>query len=78
MRSLRGIHAALLTAQSVAEVQVQRDKAREAKLRAVWDQLPAAERESILAAVKVQNPGLGLGRKSFVPVDSRIHRISGF
>src|SRR3954470_11138981 len=41
-----------------AEVQDQRNKAREAKLRAVWEKLPQPEREAILTTVKAQNPGL--------------------
>jgi len=39
------------------EIQAQREKMLEAKLRAVWDRLPEAEREAILAVVKSQNPG---------------------
>ena len=39
-----------------AEAQAERDKAREAKLRAAWEQLPDAEREAILAAVKAGIP----------------------
>ncbi|QEH39213.1 Replication initiator protein A (plasmid) [Aquisphaera giovannonii] len=35
-----------------------RSEADEAKLRALWEKLPPAERESILGAVKAQNPGL--------------------
>ena len=62
-----------------AEAQVQRDRARETKLRAVWEQLPAAERESILAAVKVQNPGLSRWKNMLEPLclaalEARIHQ----
>src|SRR5262249_14490499 len=38
----------------IEETQVQRDKVHEVKLRAAWDSLPVAERETILAAVKSQ------------------------
>ena len=51
-----------------AEAQIQRDRVRETKLRAVWEQLPAAERESILAAVKVQNPGLSRWKNMLEPL----------
>ena len=62
-----------------ADAQVQRDKARETKLRAVWDQLPAAERDSILTAVKVQNPGLSRWKNMLEPLclaalEARIHQ----
>ena len=50
------------------EVQAQRDKAREAKLRAAWEQLPEAEREAILAAVKSENPGLGRWKNMLEPL----------
>ena len=50
------------------EVQAQRDKVHEAKLRAEWDRLPEAEREAILAAVKSQNPGLGRWRNMLEPL----------
>ena len=46
----------------------QRDKIREAKLRAAWDQLPETEREAILAAVKSQNPGLGRWKNMLEPL----------
>ena len=50
------------------EVQAQRDKIREAKLRAAWDQLPEIEREAILVAVKSQNPGLGRWKNMLEPL----------
>jgi hypothetical protein len=50
------------------EVQAQRDKLREAKLRAAWDQLPEAERDAILVAVKSQNPGLGRWKNLLEPL----------
>ena len=50
------------------EVQAQRDKIREAKLRAAWDQLPETEREAILVAVKSQNPGLGRWKNMLEPL----------
>ena len=50
------------------EVQAQRDKIREAKLRAAWDQLPEAERDAILVAVKSQNPGLGRWKNLLEPL----------
>ena len=50
------------------ETQAQRDKVHEAKLRAAWDKLPEAERETILAAVKSQNPGLGRWKNMLEPL----------
>ena len=48
--------------------QDQRDKAREAELRAAWERLPEAEREAILAAVKAENPGLGRWKNMLEPL----------
>ena len=50
------------------DIQSQRDKSREAKLRAAWDQLPQDERETILAAVKSQNPSLGRWKNMLEPL----------
>jgi hypothetical protein len=50
------------------EVQAQRDKVREAKLRAAWERLPESEREAILAAVKTENPGLGRWKNMLEPL----------
>jgi len=50
------------------EVQAQRDKVREAKLRAAWERLPEAEREAILVAVKAKNPGLGRWKNMLEPL----------
>jgi len=50
------------------EVQAQRDKIREAKLRAAWERLPEPEREAILAAVKAENPGLGRWKNMLEPL----------
>ena len=50
------------------ETQAQRDKVHEAKLRAAWERLPEAERETILAAVKSQNPGLGRWKNMLEPL----------
>ena len=50
------------------EIQAQRDKLHEAKLRAAWDRLPEAERDAILAAVKSQNPGLGRWKNMLEPL----------
>jgi hypothetical protein len=50
------------------EVQAQRDKVREAKLRVAWEQLPEAEREAILAAVKAANPELGRWKNMLEPL----------
>ena len=50
------------------EVQAQRDKVREAKLRAAWERLPEAEREAILAAVKAENPGLSRWKNMLEPL----------
>ena len=54
--------------QANEEVQAQRDKVREAKLRAAWEQLPEAERDAILVAVKVENPGLGRWKNMLEPL----------
>jgi len=50
------------------EVQAQRDKIREAKLRAAWERLPEPERDVILAAVKAENPGLGRWKNMLEPL----------
>ena len=44
------------------------DKVREARLRAAWEQLPEAERNAILVAVKVENPGLGRWKNMLEPL----------
>ena len=54
--------------QASDEVQAQRDKVREAKLRAAWEQLSEAEREAILATVKAENPGLGRWKNMLEPL----------
>ena len=43
-------------------------KAREADLRARWEKLPEAERDSIRAAVKHDNPGLGRWKNMLEPL----------
>jgi hypothetical protein len=58
----------LVQQQAREEVQAQRDKAREAKLRAAWERLTETEREAILAAVKAENPGLGRWKKMLEPL----------
>lgn len=40
----------------------------EAKLRAIWEKLPEADREAILAAVKAEHPGLGRWRNMLEPL----------
>jgi hypothetical protein len=50
------------------EAQAQREQAREAGLRAAWEQLPEAEREAILAVVKAENPGLGRWKTMLEPL----------
>jgi hypothetical protein len=62
-----------------AEVQDQRNKAREAKLRAVWEKLPQPEREVILTTVKAQNPGLSRWKSMLEPLclaalETRLHQ----
>jgi hypothetical protein len=54
--------------QAIEEVQAQHDKVREARLRAAWEQLPQAERDAILVAVKVENPGLGRWKNMLEPL----------
>ena len=53
---------------AVAEDEDQRDKAREAKLRAAWERLTEAEREAIRDAVKAENPGLGRWKNMLEPL----------
>jgi hypothetical protein len=60
------------------EVQAQRDKVREAKLRTAWERLPEAEREAILTAVKAKHPGLGRWKNMLEPLclsvlETRLH-----
>jgi hypothetical protein len=50
------------------EAQAQRDKAREARLRAAWERLSETEREAILAVVKAENPGLGRWKNMLEPL----------
>jgi hypothetical protein len=54
--------------QVIEEIQAQRDQVREARLRAAWEQLPEAERDAILVAVKVENPGLGRWKNMLEPL----------
>jgi hypothetical protein len=54
--------------QANEEVQAQRDKVREARLRAAWEQLPETEQDAILVAVKVENPGLGRWKNMLEPL----------
>ena len=61
-------HRAGGSAGPVEEDQDQRDKAREAKLRAAWERLTEAEREAIRTAVKAENPGLGRWKNMLEPL----------
>jgi hypothetical protein len=45
-----------------------RVQSREADLLAVWERLPEAEREAILAAVKAENPGLSCWKRMLEPL----------
>ena len=54
--------------QASEDVQAQRDKVREARLRAAWEQLSEAERDAILVAVKDENPGLGRWKNMLEPL----------
>jgi hypothetical protein len=66
---LAGPHSSgYATQQATADIQAQREKAREAKLRAAWERLPDVEREAILAVVKAENPGLGRWRNMLEPL----------
>ncbi|WP_165223180.1 replication initiator protein A [Aquisphaera insulae] len=51
-----------------AQDQDRRSKADESKLRSLWEKLPAADREAILAEVKAQNPGLGRMKSMLEPL----------
>lgn len=53
---------------AVGEAQTQNDQAREAKLRAAWEQLSEPQREVILAEVKAENPGLGRWKNMLEPL----------
>lgn len=50
------------------DAQMQRDRAREAELRAAWEQLPDAEREAILAKVNAEHPGVGRWKNLLEPL----------
>jgi len=54
--------------QASDEVQAQRDKVREATLRAAWERLPETDRAAIVATVKVENPGLGRWKNMLEPL----------
>jgi hypothetical protein len=43
-------------------------RSRETELRATWERLPDSERESILAAVKAENPGLSRWKRMLEPL----------
>ena len=58
----------ILQQQANAAVQAQRDKIREARLRAAWEQLSQAERDAILVVVKDENPGLGRWKNMLEPL----------
>jgi hypothetical protein len=62
------LRSQLMQQQARDEVQAQRDKARETRLRTAWERLTETERESILAAVKAENPGLGRWKKMLEPL----------
>jgi hypothetical protein len=53
------IAAAKAQEQAQEQAQAQQDRAREARLRAAWEQLTDAQRDAIRAQVKAENPGLG-------------------
>jgi hypothetical protein len=50
------------------EAQTDSHGVREAKLRAVWQQLSEAERDAILTLVKAENPGLGRWKNMLEPL----------
>jgi len=62
------LRSQLVKQQARDDVQAQRDIAHEARLRAAWERLTETERESILAAVKAENPGLGRWKKMIEPL----------
>ena len=55
-------------ARPATEIRAEHDKAREARLRSAWEQLPEAEREAIQAVVKAANPGLGRWKNMLEPL----------
>jgi hypothetical protein len=70
-----------LARQRAAEdAQVLLDRAREAKLRDLWERLPDAEREAILAMVNAENPGVGRWKNLLEPLclsvlETRINNV---
>ena len=65
LKPLVPLSAAQLTS---VDIQSQREKVREAKLRAAWERLPPMEREAILTIVKADNPGLGRWKNMLEPL----------
>ncbi len=61
----RSLHA---QQQASEQIQAQRDKVREARLRAAWEQLSQVDRDAILMAVKEENPGLGRWKNMLEPL----------
>jgi Replication initiator protein A len=51
-----------------ARDEAERDKAREERLRAAWNDLTETEREAIRAAVKAENPGIGRWKNMLEPL----------
>ncbi|WP_165250286.1 replication initiator protein A [Paludisphaera soli] len=51
-----------------AEVVARGEVDREARLKAAWEKLPTDQRDSILATVKAENPGLGRWKKMLEPL----------
>ncbi len=48
--------------------EAERERNREEELRSAWEGLPEAEREEILAVVKIENPGISRWRKMLEPL----------
>src|SRR4051794_21450745 len=55
-------------AKKKAREEAEKLKAKEAELRARWEKLPEADRDSIRAAVKAANPGLGRWKNMLEPL----------
>lgn len=55
-------------AKADAETLARSEADRESRLKAAWDKLPADQRDSILAAVKAENPGLSRWKKMLEPL----------
>jgi hypothetical protein len=64
----RAVDAAKQEEQRRVRDESDRARSREGELRDAWERLPEAERETILAAVKAENPGLSRWKRMLEPL----------